>query len=126
MTNGKTLLKICDQVGTSDKSYYRWHKKYCGGLKVDQVKRFKEIESPEYPARWTLCDISCSRCVCPMKSSYLQESHIYCHVITSLKPYKLNAMTLMHKSCSRKRSSGSFGFFTNCFGCQFHCVLFEF
>ena len=43
MGNGKTLLEACKQAGISDKSYYRWRKIY-GGLKVDQAKRFKEIE----------------------------------------------------------------------------------
>ena len=43
MGNGKSLLEACKQAGISDKSYYRWRKIY-GGLKVDQAKRFKEIE----------------------------------------------------------------------------------
>lgn len=43
MANGKSLLEACKQAGISDKSYYRWRKIY-GGLKVDQVKRIKEIE----------------------------------------------------------------------------------
>ena len=43
MGNGKTLLEACKQAGISGKSYYRWRKIY-GGLKVDQAKRFKEIE----------------------------------------------------------------------------------
>jgi ACT domain-containing protein len=43
MANGKSLLEACKQAGISDKSYYRWRKIY-GGLKVDQVKRFKEVE----------------------------------------------------------------------------------
>jgi hypothetical protein len=43
VANGKTLLEACKQAGISDKSYYRWRKIY-GGLKVDQAKRFKEIE----------------------------------------------------------------------------------
>ncbi|MEQ1838556.1 MAG: hypothetical protein ABL858_09545 [Candidatus Nitrotoga sp.] len=28
----------------SDKRYYRWHKIY-GGRKVDQVRKFKEVEA---------------------------------------------------------------------------------
>jgi hypothetical protein len=43
MANGKTLPEACKQAGISDKSYYRWRKIY-GGLKVDQAKRFREIE----------------------------------------------------------------------------------
>ena len=42
-THGKTIPEATKQSGISDKSYYRWRKIY-GGLKVDQAKRFKEIE----------------------------------------------------------------------------------
>jgi transposase-like protein len=31
------------QIGITDQTYYRWRKEY-GGLKVDQAKRFKELE----------------------------------------------------------------------------------
>ena len=41
--HGKTIPEACKQADISDKSYYCWRKIY-GGLKVDQAKRFKEIE----------------------------------------------------------------------------------
>jgi len=42
-TNGKTLAQACKEVGTVEQSYYRWRKMY-GGMKVDQAKKYKELE----------------------------------------------------------------------------------
>lgn len=40
---GKTTLYACKQIGVSEQTYYKWRKEY-GGLRVDQAKRFKELE----------------------------------------------------------------------------------
>ena len=40
---GSTVDAVCKRLEITDKTYYRWRKAY-GGLKVDQAKRFKEIE----------------------------------------------------------------------------------
>jgi putative transposase len=40
---GKTVSVVCKQIGVTDQTYFRWRKEY-GGLKVDQAKRFKELE----------------------------------------------------------------------------------
>ncbi len=42
-TNGKTLAQACKEVGTVEQSYYRWRKIY-GGMKVDQAKKYKDLE----------------------------------------------------------------------------------
>jgi transposase-like protein len=34
---------VCRGIGVSQQSYYRWRREY-GGLKLDQAKRFKDIE----------------------------------------------------------------------------------
>ncbi len=57
MANGKSLLEACKKVGVSDKSYYRWRKIY-GGLKVDQAKRFKEIEAENARLKKLVADLS--------------------------------------------------------------------
>ena len=57
MANGKTLLEACKQAGISDKSYYRWRKIY-GGLKVDQAKRFKEIEAENTRLKKLVAELS--------------------------------------------------------------------
>ena len=40
---GLTVAEVCKKIGVTEQTYYRWRKEY-GGLRVDQAKRFKEIE----------------------------------------------------------------------------------
>lgn len=56
-TNGKSLSEACKQVGISDKSYYRWRKIY-GGLRVDQAKKFKEIEAENARLKKLVAELS--------------------------------------------------------------------
>jgi hypothetical protein len=37
------LAVVCRKIGVSEQTYYRWRKEY-GGLKLDQAKRFKDLE----------------------------------------------------------------------------------
>jgi transposase-like protein len=37
------LISACKQVGITDVTYYRWRKKY-GGMKIDQARKYKEME----------------------------------------------------------------------------------
>ena len=57
MANGKTLLEACKQAGISDKSYYRWRRIY-GGLKVDQARKFKEIEAENTRLKKLVAELS--------------------------------------------------------------------
>lgn len=41
---GNTVAGVCKLLGVSEQTYLRWRKEY-GGLKVDQAKRFKELEA---------------------------------------------------------------------------------
>jgi transposase-like protein len=43
LSQGKTVAQVAKQIGVTVVTYYRWRKEY-GGLKVDQAKRFKELE----------------------------------------------------------------------------------
>ena len=40
----KTVAEVCKQLGVTDKTYFRWRKTH-GGLRIDQAKRMKELES---------------------------------------------------------------------------------
>jgi len=55
--NGKGIAEACKQEGISDKSYYRWRKIY-GGLKLDQAKRFKEIETENIKLKKLVAELS--------------------------------------------------------------------
>ena len=43
LSQGETIGGICRAFGISDQSYYLWRREY-GGLKLDQGKRFKDLE----------------------------------------------------------------------------------
>jgi transposase-like protein len=43
LSQGQPIGTVCRGIGVSQQSYYRWRREY-GGLKLDQAKRFKDIE----------------------------------------------------------------------------------
>ena len=43
LAQGRTVGEVCRGLGVSEASFYRWRAEY-GGLKVDQVRRMKELE----------------------------------------------------------------------------------
>ena len=44
LAKGETIGIACRAIGVTEQTYYRWRREY-GGLKVDQAKRLKELES---------------------------------------------------------------------------------
>ena len=56
-TNGKTLAQACKEVGTVEQSYYRWRKMY-GGMKVDQAKKYKDLELENTRLKKLVADLS--------------------------------------------------------------------
>ncbi|MBU3618190.1 IS3 family transposase [Polynucleobacter paneuropaeus] len=56
-TNGKTLAQACKEVGTVEQSYYRWRKIY-GGMKVDQARKYKDLELENTRLKKLVADLS--------------------------------------------------------------------
>ena len=54
-SKGLTLAETVRQLEISDATYYKWRKEY-GGLRVDQAKRFKEIEQENQRLRRVVAD----------------------------------------------------------------------
>lgn len=44
LAQGATVAQVCKKLAISDHTYYRWRAEY-GGLRVDQAKRLKELET---------------------------------------------------------------------------------
>jgi len=44
LAKGSSIAASCKHLSISEQTYYAWRREY-GGLKVDQAKRFKELES---------------------------------------------------------------------------------
>jgi putative transposase len=43
LAKGQTTAEVCRKLGITEQPYYRWRKEY-GSLRVDQVRRLKELE----------------------------------------------------------------------------------
>ena len=43
LANGKTVAMVSWELGISEQTYYRWRQEF-GGMKVDQARRFKDLE----------------------------------------------------------------------------------
>jgi transposase-like protein len=43
MGQGKTLEETCRAIEVTTNTYYRWKQQY-GGMKIDQAKRYKDLE----------------------------------------------------------------------------------
>ena len=41
---GATVPEACKKIGVTDQTYYRWRAEY-GGLRLDQAKRLKALET---------------------------------------------------------------------------------
>ena len=43
LAGGATVGEICQKLGVSENTYYRWRSQY-GGMKADEARRLKELE----------------------------------------------------------------------------------
>jgi putative transposase len=43
LSKGQTAIDVVRKLGITEQTYYRWRKE-CGGLRMDQAKRLKELE----------------------------------------------------------------------------------
>ena len=52
---GRTVADAVRSIGVTEVTYYRWRKEF-GGLKVDQVKRLKDLETENQRLRKAIAD----------------------------------------------------------------------
>ena len=57
LSKGNKIACICRKFGFTQQTYYRWRKKY-GGLKVEQARRFKELEAENVRLKKLVADLS--------------------------------------------------------------------
>ena len=56
-SKGEDIHQACRQAGVSEQSYYRWRKEY-GGMKIDQAKRYKELDRENVRLKKLVADLS--------------------------------------------------------------------
>ena len=57
LATGQPITAVCKKLGVTQQTYYRWRKEY-GGLKVDQAKRFKDLEKENTRLKKLVADLS--------------------------------------------------------------------
>ena len=57
LANGKPTPQACREAEISEQTYYRWRKEY-GGLKLEQAKRFKELEKENARLKRLVAELS--------------------------------------------------------------------
>jgi transposase-like protein len=57
LSKGRTTGKICRKLGITEQTYYRWRKQY-RGMKVEQTRRFKELEAENTRLKKLVADLS--------------------------------------------------------------------
>jgi transposase-like protein len=59
---GKSILEAVKQLGITDQTYFRWRKAY-GGLKVDQAKRLRELETENARLKRAVAELTVDRLI---------------------------------------------------------------
>lgn len=57
LSEGSTVIEVARKLGITEQTYYRWRREY-GGMKVEQAKRFKELEKENMRLKKLVADLS--------------------------------------------------------------------
>ena len=57
MAQGSTVGEASRQIGVTQQTFYRWRNEY-GGLRIDQVKRLKQLESENTRLKRAIADLT--------------------------------------------------------------------
>ena len=59
---GKSVVDAVRTIGVTEQTYYRWRAEY-GGLKLDQVKRLKQLEAENACLRKAVADLTLEKVI---------------------------------------------------------------
>lgn len=59
---GGTIADAVKSIGVTEVTYYRWRREF-GGLKIDQVKRIKELELENLRLRKAVSDLTLDKLI---------------------------------------------------------------
>ena len=62
VSQGQNIADVIRQIGVSEVTYYRWRQEF-GGLKTDQVKRLKELETENTRLRKAISDLTLDKLI---------------------------------------------------------------
>src|SRR5712671_5042074 len=85
-SQGQGVAEAIRSIGVSEVTYYRWRQEF-GGLKSDQVKRLKDLETENTRLRRAVSDLTLDKLI-------LQEA--------ARETTKPRASPRLHRACSRR------------------------
>jgi len=62
VSQGKSVLHLCRELGITDQTYYRWRKEY-GGMKTAQVKRLKDLEKENLQLKKAVAELTLDKVI---------------------------------------------------------------
>jgi putative transposase len=62
VSQGQSVADAIRQIGVTEVTYYRWRQEF-GGLKSDQVKRLKELETENTRLRRAISDLTLDKLI---------------------------------------------------------------
>jgi transposase-like protein len=62
VSQGQSVADAVRQIGVTEVTYYRWRQEF-GGLKSDQVKRLKELETENARLRRAISDLTLDKLI---------------------------------------------------------------
>jgi transposase-like protein len=62
VSQGKSVAESIRSIGVTEVTYYRWRKEF-GGLKADQVKRLKDLETENTRLRKAVADLTLDKLI---------------------------------------------------------------
>ena len=62
LSKGQSVVQVCRTLGITEQTYYRWRNEY-GGLKIDQVKRLKELERENSRLKRAVADLTLDKLI---------------------------------------------------------------
>jgi transposase-like protein len=62
LAQGKSTAEAVRVIGVTEATYYRWRQEY-GGLKTDQVRRLKELETENARLRRAVSDLTVEKLI---------------------------------------------------------------
>jgi putative transposase len=62
VSQGQNIADAIRQIGVSEVTYYRWRQEF-GGLKTEQIKRLKELETENSRLRKAVSDLTLDKLI---------------------------------------------------------------
>lgn len=62
LSQGKSIIEVCRQLGICDATYYKWRKAY-GGMKIGQARRLKELERENLRLKRAVADLTLDKLI---------------------------------------------------------------